>query len=360
MSNDPRDLQGEKLQKALQLFGRDENLRKELIVMLMQAEKRINYSDGSIREDITGPIVDALHTEEDTYEKELLDGTRFQFLFRTKIARDFLMSDQQKPNHVWEPQTTKLLLKLAKERHDDVLVGGAYFGDQAILLAKAINGSGRMLHGFEPNTVQADMFAKNAVLNDLRNIEIQKLGLWSQSSVKLKLDGFDSFANAIEATDDESGFQTITIDDYLKQKNRKLSLIQMDIEGAELGALQGARHCLETTKPDILFEVHRSYVDWSNGLENTDICRYLSQFGYHLFAIRDFNSHMDMGNSPIELVPVSKVYLNGPPHGFNMLAIFDINRINSTELIVLENVSPKLLIHKNPNLHHPSYGLPNI
>jgi hypothetical protein len=66
MSNDPRDLQGEKLQKALQLFGRDENLRKELIVMLMQAEKRINYSDGSIREDITGPIVDALHTEEDS------------------------------------------------------------------------------------------------------------------------------------------------------------------------------------------------------------------------------------------------------------------------------------------------------
>jgi FkbM family methyltransferase len=357
MSNDPRDANGKKLQQALQLLGRNHNLRQELIAWLMQAETKIQHAAGSIRDDITGPIVDALHTDDDEYEKELLDGTRFQFLFRTKIARDFLMSTQIKPSHVWEPQTTKLLLKLAQETKDDVLVGGAYFGDQAILLAKSIQPEGRRLHGFEPNAEQAAMFAKNVAINNLNNVSIQGLGLWSESSMKLKLDGFDSFANAIAAADEDAGFQTITIDDYVAQQGCKLSLIQMDIEGAELAALKGARQCITSSAPDILFEVHRSYVDWSNGLENTEICRYLAQFGYHLFAIRDFNTHIDMDGAPIELIPAASVYLDGPPHGFNMLAIHDVSRLASSSYILLENVSPKLLIHKNPTLHHPSYGL---
>ncbi len=329
MSNDPRDTNGEKLQHALQLLGRNHSLRKELIAWLMRTEKEIIHKDGSIRDDITGPIADALHNDDDEYEKELIDGTKFKFLFRTKIARDFLMSSKDKPNHVWEPQTTKLLLKLANETKGDVLVGGAYFGDQAIMLAKLIQAEGRRLHGFEPNTDQAAMFAKNVAINNLTNVEIQHLGLWSESSKKLKLDGFDSFANAITAADDETGFQTITIDDYLATQGRTLSLIQMDIEGSELAALKGAHQCLTNSRPDVLFEVHRSYVDWSNGLENTEICTYLTNLGYHLYAIRDFNSHIDMGNSPIELIPVDRVYLEGPPHGFNMLAIHDIARLNS-------------------------------
>lgn len=358
MINDPRDINGEKLQKALQMLGGNKSLRDELIGWLMRAEAQINYPDGSVRDDITGPIVDSLHTETDLYEKELFDGTRFTFLFRTKIARDFLMSRQPKPNHVWEPQTTKLLLKLAQGTKGDVLVGGAYFGDQAILLAKLIQREGRQLHGFEPNLEQAEMFAQNVKLNKLGNVKIQRLGLWSQSSVKLKLDGFDSFANAVIATDDEGAFQTVTIDDYITSENCTLSLIHIDIEGAELAALKGAQKCIESSRPDILFEVHRSYVDWSNGLENTEICQFLAKFGYHLFAIRDFNSHIDMGDAPVELIPVSKVYLDGPPHGFNMLAIHDINRLSSFPYIILENVSPKLLLHKEPKLHHPSYGLP--
>lgn len=360
MTNDPRDLNGEKLRNALQILGRDSAIRNELILWLRDVELKLSLPNGSIRDEITGPIVDALHTDDDLYQKELSDGTKIQFLFRTKIARDFLMSRQSKPNHVWEPQTTRLLLKLASDRHDDVLVGGAYFGDQAILLAKQIQSEGRRLHGFEPNRNQAEMFAKNVQLNQLHNVEIQELGLWSESSVKLKLDGFDSFANAIAAGDGDEGFSTVTIDDYIKRQGRKLSLIQMDIEGAEIAALKGARQCLQSMKPDILFEVHRSYVDWSQGLEQTEICRYLAELGYHLFAVRDFNGHRDMGNSPIELIPVDKVYLEGPPHGFNMLAIQDLSRLKEPTFLFLENVSPKLLEHKNPLLHHPSCGLAKL
>ena len=107
MSNDPRDLDGQRLRQAMHRLGRDSTLRAAMLDLLRDAEGRLSY-EGAVRDDVTGPIVDALHGDDDRYEKTLADGTRFAFLFRTKIARDFLMSEQEHPSHVWEPQTTRL------------------------------------------------------------------------------------------------------------------------------------------------------------------------------------------------------------------------------------------------------------
>ncbi len=356
MANDPRDLDGKALKKAMHMLGRNTELRKEFIKFLMVAEDSLE-SSGSIRDEITGPIVDALHDDNDVYEKSLIDGTRFKFLFRTKIARDFLMASKEHPSHVWEPQTTKLLLHLTKDIQGDVIVGGAYFGDQAVLVAKNINPAGHVIHCFEPNLDQAKMLEDNFQLNKLDNVQFNKLGLWSTSSVHLKLDGFDSFANAIEAAPGDDGFETVSIDDYRRKLNIDVALIQLDIEGAELGTLQGASETIVKYRPNIVFEVHRDYVDWSNGLENTEICQLLLNAGYSVFAIRDFNTHYEMVDKPVELIPIDKVFLEGPPHGFNMVAITEESLFDVSKFKIVENVSPKLLLHKDPKIHHPVCGL---
>ncbi len=356
MANDPRDIDGKSLQKAMYMLGRNPSLRKQLINFLISAESELTVV-GSVRDLITGPIVDALHDEKDIYEKTLIDGSRFRFLFRTKIARDFMMASEERPSHVWEPQTTKLLLELSSESRGDVIVGGAYFGDQAILVAKNISNAGGVIHCFEPNIDQAEMLKGNFTLNDLTNYRINTVGLWSKSSVRLKLDGFDSFANAVRAEPDEDGFETISIDDYISQYDSDVSLIQLDIEGAELGTLQGASKTISKCKPHIVFEVHRDYVDWSDGLENTQICKLLTQSGYSLFAIRDFNTHYEMKNKPIELIPADTVYLEGPPHGFNMVAVQDAEFFSRPQFKIVKNVSPKLLLHKDPAIHHPTDGI---
>jgi FkbM family methyltransferase len=356
ITNDPRDASGVRLQQAMLRLGRHPVLRKAMMDLLKRAESQLGYN-GPVRDDVTGPIVDALHGDDDRYEKTLADGTKFSFLFRTKIARDFLMSNQERPNHVWEPQTTKLLLNLSRGLEGDVVVGGAYFGDQAILVARNVT-QNHTVHCFEPNADQAAMLAGNVDLNRLSNVLVNKVGLWSHSNVRLKLDGFDSFANAISASaNDKDAFSTLSIDDYRTQRRAKIGLIQLDIEGAEYGALLGAHKTLQEDKPFVVFEVHRHYVDWSHGLAQTDICHYLAGLGYTIFAVRDFNSHIDMGNRPIELIPVDKVYLKGPPHGFNMLAVQDPERVKGAGFHIVENVSPKLLAHKDPVLHHPVGGL---
>lgn len=358
MSNDPRDLDGQKLKQALLSLGRHPGLRHELIDWLKKAENTLSYS-GSVRDDVSGPIIDALHTDDDRYEKSLADGTKYEFLYRTKIARDFLLAKLDYPTHVWEPQTTRLLRHLAAQTDGDVLIGGAYFGDHAILLGKQLAPSGRKVHCFEPNEAQSGMLAHNVVINSLHNIQIQKLGLWDQSSQRLRLDGFDSFANVVEASADEDGFHTIRIDDYCQNQNTNLGVIMLDIEGAELRALQGAARVLEQDRPAVVFEVHRDYVDWTNGLGETPICSLLSALGYQIYAVRDFNSNQEMGDRLIELVPVNSVYLQGPPHGFNMVAVPKPELVVGSLFRVVPNVSPKLLKHRAPELHHPSEGYPD-
>lgn len=357
MANDPRDLDGSRLQRALACLGQQSELRAELIAWLKAAERRITY-EGSVRDDITGPVVDALHDENDVYRKTLADGTAFEFLYRTKIAREFVLADEAHPSHVWEPQTTRLLQHLASQTSGDVIIGGAYFGDQAVILGVQLRPAGRQVHCFEPNLDQAGMLRTNAGLNGLSNLRILTQGLWRQSSERLQLAGYDSFANAVPAAEGE-GFETVAIDDYVRTSGRSVGLIMLDIEGAEHMALLGASETLKSHRPAVVFEVHRDYVDWSRGLLQTPIAQHLQSFGYALYALRDVNAHLNMKGRSIELVPADSVHLDGPPHGFNMVAVTDPRLIESDLFRIVPGVSPKLLRHKSPALHHPVDGFPD-
>lgn len=352
----------QKLLAALGKIAGDNAWRELFIQQLLQFEQSILTPGIDVREEVIGPLVDALYHDDEIVRKELADGTQMDFLYRSKIARDFMLSVPARPDHAWEPQTSRLLVDLAAEARQ-VLIGGAYFGDQAILLARQVARNQGSVHAFEPNGDQRRMLIHNAALNQLENIIARPEGLWSDSSTSLKLVGYDSFAHPEVSLDDsdDAAFQTTTMQDYLAAAGiDQLDLIMLDIEGAELRALQGAATYLARPAgqaPDIVFEVHRDYVDWSNGLENTAIARYLSGFGYQLFAVRDFNSNVDMSGKPIELIPAASVYLEGPPHGFNMVAVKNAARFQNANYAICSNVSPKLLRHKDPALHHPLDGL---
>ena len=132
----------------------------------------------------------------------------------------------------------------------------------------------------------------------------------------------------------------------------------LEVEGSEYRILLGAEKQLkkETGYPSIGFEIHRSYVDWSEGLANTDIVKYLRSFGYHVFSVRDFQGNYDMKGKPIELIEPEKTYLDGPPHGFNMMAVKDEKLIKNDRFRIIEDVSPKYMVHRDPQLHHPKGG----
>ncbi len=346
---------------ALAKIAGTEDWRDAFIRQLIAYEGVIDAPGVDVREEITGPLVDALFDDDQVICKTLSSGVTFEFLYRSKIARDFVMSTPEAPDHAWEPQTSRILVNLAKTA-TQVVIGGAYFGDHAVLIAREIAPRGGTVHAFEPNSQQRGMLQRNAALNGLTNILPRPEGLWHDSTTNLKLVGYDSFASAeaAEAGADDS-FRTVTIADYLRAARvDQLDLIVLDIEGAELGALRGAESFLAQPAgkaPNILFEVHRHYVDWSNGLLDTEIARLLTGHGYSLFALRDFNSNYDLAGRPIELIPAEAIYLEGPPHGFNMVAVKDVSIFETADYSLVRDVSPKYLRHKDPKLHHPVGGL---
>ena len=379
------------LAAALSAIGQDETLRRLFVRACLSAESQLKRT-GSVRDEVTGPIVDALHRDAGLLRKKLATGEVFEFAYRSRIAREFVMSTPEAPDHVWEPQTTKLLVALARHaRH--VVVGGAYFGDHAVLIARSLAPHGGICHAFEPNPELATLLAHNAWLNGLDNLRTHRLGLWSESGVSMRLVGEDANAYpepvgndanahatypepvrddanaratypqpaATSGPPDDDTFSTIRIDHYVAQTGIDgVDLLMLDIEGGELAALHGAAGQLAQDAghaPAVVFEVNRQYVDWSDGLPNTDIVRFLVGHGYEVFAVRDFHANVDTRGLPIELIPAESVYLEGPPHGFNMVAVKDPTRLSAVSpLGYCKDVSPKLLMHKDPALHHPTVG----
>ena len=346
------------LSQALAAIGKNERLRSRFLALCQEAETILAERDFSVRDEITGPIIDALHGDLDVLRKRLSSGVEFYFLYRSKIARDFVMSPEAEPDHVWEPQTTKLLLHLGCAARN-VAIGGAYFGDHALLLAQVLKEGGGLCHCFEPNSEQIEMLRLNANSNDLPNIVANQMGLWDTDGAHLILVGEDSFASPelAESAKDPNAFPTITLNSYGTQYNiPRFELIMLDIEGGELAALRGADHYLSQPAgeaPHLIFEVHRNYVDWSNGLENTEIIQYLNSHGYLVFSIRDYQSNFPMGDRPIEIIKPEDTYLDGPPHGFNMLGIKDERILDPKLFRLCSGVSPKLLTHRDPRLHQP-------
>ncbi len=185
--------------------------------------------------------------------------------------------------------------------------------------------------------------------------------MWDKDHTTLELVGDDAFAHAVplkgKAGKGAITFPATSIEAYAKKnKIDNIDLILMDIEGSELPALKGALKFLKQPAgkaPDIIFEVHRYYVDWSKGLENSDIVKFLKNLGYHVFALRDFQSNVPMAGCKLELIEPKHVYLQGPPHGFNMLAVKDLKTVKNPLFRIVKGVSPKLLLHKDPKLHAP-------
>lgn len=350
--------QANKAPQSLAKMGEDITFREGMKELIRMYEKNHAKKDFSVRDDITAAVIDALHGAQKELTIDLENGLKFSYLYRSKIAREISMVTEKTLSHVWEPQTTKLISLILQLRPGNVIIGGAYSGDHGLIAANELKNSSFEVLAFEPNLDQAAMFQKNCEQNKISNVRIRNLGLWDASNVHLKLVGFDSFAHVQECSSIEpESFKTTTIDEALKlerMSTNSFSLIVLDIEGSEKRALEGATSLLSSSSaPDIIFEVHRSYVDWSDGIENTEIVKLLSRLGYQLFAVRDYNSNVDMDKRPVELIPISKTYLEGPPHGFNVYATKSDKVLTSRDIRFCENVSPKLLAHKDQSLHGP-------
>ncbi len=346
----------DKILQALKKIRQSDEYTKHFIESLLKFEEIQNEDGFDIREEITGPFVDYIFTNKEPITRTIKNNLQITFPYKSKISRDFIMSQCVDHEHIWEPQTTKLLLLLC-EKAEHVIVGGGYWGDQSILMADSMNSQG-VVHCFEINNENIMFLKKNIQQNSLNNIKVIESPLWDKDDEFVELSGEDSLETCRKIKHTDTDIKpTITINTYGKLNSiNKLDLIMLDIEGSELKVLQGAEQYLSQDKnkaPNLIFEIHKNYVDWSQGIEKCEIVSYILGLGYYIYAVRDYHSNVNMSNMPVELVPLDSIYLEGPSHGFNLLAIKDQSIINSLLFKITPNVSPKLLKHRSSKLHAP-------
>ena len=334
------------LVSALAAAGTDDILRYALLDLLRDAQRRAGDPRG-FRDKVRAPLIAALLQQVGTHTVELSTGLKFEVSPASRIEMALLLSSEDRPNHVWEPQTTKLLTTLARGCRN-VIVGGAYIGDHVIPMAQIAE----QVHAFEPMLQAHERLLRNIQLNTANNVRPHRIGLWDKSGELLKLDG--DMALASSETSPNGDVESLTIDDYVQRERlASVGLIMLDTEGGEERAIAGAAHVLANHSPNVVFEVHRSFVDWSDGLENTRILRLLTGCGYTCYAVRDYHDNVPMHGRPVEIIPAASVYLEGPPHGFNMLATKEASLIERCGIKVVERVSPKLLRDRDPSLYAP-------
>lgn len=354
---------------AMAEAGQSEQLRNAIFEALRHAEAESTDAT-RFRTQVRWPIIVALLQTAQTHRVVLDNGLIFDVSLEAgsdwRIEQALLMSTMARPDHFWEPQTTKLLVALGAGS-PNVIVGGGYVGDQIVPVSHAMYDQERpgVVHAFEPVRTNYERLLHNLTINNITNVIAHRLALWDSAAKTIQIRGKSSLASAMrgegDSADTGEDADCVTIDDYVEARQlSSVGLVMLDMEGSEEKALVGAMKLLSRPyphAPHLVFEIHRTYMDWSRGLENTTITTMLRSQGYELYAIRDFQGNYDMRGKPVEVIPADRVYLQGPPHGFNMLATKDPDLVRRLDLVVVNDVSPKLLLHRDPLLHHPVGGL---
>ncbi len=141
-----------------------------------------------------------------------------------------------------------------KENYDTCLDIGAYIGDSAYIINKMLKP--KKIYAFEPDVNNKKILLENISLNNLVNI-VMPVNFATGSKVGEAY--FDSVNASSGLNTKKTGNKVsiTTIDAFVKsQKIKKLDLIKMDIEGAEMDTLIGAKDAIKKHKPDLVIAIY--------------------------------------------------------------------------------------------------------
>jgi FkbM family methyltransferase len=151
-------------------------------------------------------------------------------------------------------------LEVAAMDGDVVIDGGACWGDTALYFADRVGPQGRVV-AFEPAPGNLRLLDHNLAINpDLASrITVRRSALWREAELPLSF-RFSGPATRVVVGDPGSAARTETIDAFVEREQLdRVSLIKLDIEGAERDALAGAELTLRRFRPRLaLASYHRA------------------------------------------------------------------------------------------------------
>jgi FkbM family methyltransferase len=142
---------------------------------------------------------------------------------------------------------------ISPELGDTVIDGGACTGDTAIVFSNAVGSNGHV-YAFDPVADHLKILEHNIKQFPNKNVKVMPFGLGNKNII----------ANPISLGQYAPGFSSdgqlvplCSIDNLVNAKEiQKIDFIKLDIEGAEMDALQGARESIERFKPKLAISLY--------------------------------------------------------------------------------------------------------
>jgi FkbM family methyltransferase len=160
-----------------------------------------------------------------------------------KIKGFFYFAPKEKAEEINEIKD--YLKKYDLKKGDSVIDCGAYRGYFTVLASKLVGKKGKIV-AIEPDPSNVIQLKKNIKANKLKNVVVIQKGLSNkEAKVGWSMGGIISQVNKSKVFK----IKTTTIDNIFKKlRLNNVSFIKMDIEGAEIEALNGATRALRHTK----------------------------------------------------------------------------------------------------------------
>lgn len=187
---------------------------------------------------------------------------------------------------IYEPDKTQTICDLLKPGQTFIDVGGNK-GDFSLLAAKIIGDNGRVLT-FEPEPENCHWFEKSIKLNSYDSIQLFNLAL-SDSNGKAQLylgekSGWHSLISAQGNTDNSTiEVEKRTLDSILDENDiHQVDMMKIDVEGAEMEVLNGAKQTLDNNSDLILLlDLHPHM-----GVNVVSVCDYLLDKGFSIYSMK--------------------------------------------------------------------------
>jgi FkbM family methyltransferase len=178
-----------------------------------------------------------------------------------------------------------------------VLDIGAHHGLYTLLASKRVGRRGRVI-AFEPSPRERRRLMRHVRVNRCKNVEVEAIALGERAGEAdlFLVEGLHDWCNSLRPPDIDERTTTVRVevrplDDVLRVLGvSRVDFIKLDVEGAELSFLHGAKHLLEgRVRPAILAEVQDIRTrPW--GYAAREIIRFLADANYGWFALAEDGS----------------------------------------------------------------------
>lgn len=158
---------------------------------------------------------------------------------------------------VHEPETLRFMR--ARAGDGDIIHAGTFFGDFLPALSSAM-AEGRRVWAFEPNPASFDAARETVALNGLGNVTLTNAALSNREGTLLfrTRDAEGRSLGGLSHVTGDSGEDTDEVQavmlDYVVPLSRRVTILQLDVEGHEKPALRGAYHLIHRWKPILILE----------------------------------------------------------------------------------------------------------